>query len=234
MNPKNRRLFVKAIVISVTIPSIFTGIASLEGRYAIAQSVQPINPSLVPVQGKTAQDFVPKGWKIQDKVEGDINKDGKADTVLTLVEAGTESERARAMVVLLKQPGRLQRLAVANKLLLCSSCAGVLSHPDGAGTSVEIKSGVIIVSQLSGSREARENVHRFWIDKSSKRLVLIGKDILEFDRANGNSTLTSQNYLTGQQIVQKSQSQKVISTKKSTIAKSKRFIETINIEADSF
>lgn len=221
MNWKNIGLFASGIVISATMPSMFTGIAN-------AQSVRPINPNLVPTQGKTVQDFVPKGWKIQDKVEGDINSDRKPDTVLTLVEAGTQSERARAMVVLVKQSGGLQRLAVANKLLLCSSCAGMLSHPDGAGTSIKIKSGVITVSQLSGSREARETVHRFWIDKSSQRLVLIGKDILEFDRANGDSTLTSQNYLTGQQIVQKSQSQKVVSTKKSKIAKSKQFIETVD------
>jgi hypothetical protein len=227
MNWKNIGLFASVIVISATMPSMLTEIAN-------AQSVRPINPNLVPVQGKTVQDFVPKGWKIQDKVEGDINSDRKPDTVLTLVEAGTQSERARAMVVLVKQPGGLQRLAVANKLLLCSSCAGILSNPDGAGTSIKIRSGVITVSQLSGSRYALETVHRFWIDKSSRRLVLIGKDILEFDRANGDSTLTSKNYLTGQQIVEKSQFQKVVSTKKSTIAKSKQFLETINIEADSF
>ncbi len=228
MNWKNIGLFVSAVVISATMPSMFTEIA-------IAQSVRPINPNLVPVQGKTVQDFVPKGWKIQDQVEGDINSDRKPDTVLTLVENGTQSERARAMVVLIKQPGgKLQRLAVANKFLLCSTCAGLLSNPDGAGTSIKIKSGVITVSQLSGSRLARETVHRFWIDKSSKRLVLIGKDVLDFDRGNGDSTLTSQNYLTGQQIVEKSQSQKVVSTKKSTIAKSKQFLETIDINADSF
>ncbi len=117
-------------------------------------------------------------------------------------------------------------------MLLCSSCAGVLSSPDGANSTIKIKSGVVIVSQLSGSREDREATHRFWIDKSSKRLILIGKDILDYDRANGDSTLTSINYLTGQQIVEKSQSQKVVSIKKSTIAKSKQFIETVNIEAD--
>jgi hypothetical protein len=226
MNWKNVGLLTSGIVISATISSMFAGIGN-------AQSVRSLNPNLVPTQGKTVQDFVPKGWKIQDKVEGDINSDRLADTVLTLIEAGTQSDRSRAIVVLVKQAnGKLQRLAVANKLLLCSSCAGVLSSPDGANSTIKIKSGVVIVSQLSGSREAREATHRFWIDKSSKRLVLIGKDILDYDRANGDSTLTSINYLTGQQIVEKSQSQKVVSTKKSTIAKSKQFIETVNIEAD--
>jgi hypothetical protein len=225
MNWKNVGLFISGIVISATISLMLAGIGN-------AQSVRWLNPSLVPTQGKTVQDFVPKGWKIQDRVEGDINSDRKPDTVLTLIEAGTQSDRARAIVVLVKQAnGKLQRLAVANKLLLCSSCAGVLSSPDGANSTIKIKSGVIIVSQLSGSREAREATHRFWIDKSSKRLILIGKDILDYDRANGDSTLTSINYLTGQQIVEKSH-QKVVSTKKSTIAKSKQFIENVNIEAD--
>lgn len=223
MNGKNLRLFTSSLVVSATMCSIFVGMA-------IAQSARSLNPNLVPVQGKTVNNFVPKGWTIQDKVEGDINRDGKTDTVLTLIEAGTQSERGRALVILIKQPnGNLQRLAVANKLLLCSSCAGVLSSPDGAGTSIEIKSGVITVSQLSGSRLARETLHRFWIDKSSQRLVLIGKDITDFDRANLDSTVTSQNYLTGQQIVQTFRNQKLVSTKKSPIPKSKQLIENVSI-----
>ena len=223
MNWKNLGLFTSGIVMSATMTSMFGGTTN-------AQSVRSLNPNLVAVQGKTVQNFVPKGWKIQDKVEGDINRDGKPDTVLTLIEAGTEFERSRAVVVLIKQAnGNLQRLAVANKLLLCSSCAGVLSSPDGAGTNIEIKSGVITISQLSGSRSARNTVYRFWIDKSSQRLVLIGKDTLDFDRVNGDSTLISQNYLTGQQIVEKSRAQKVVLTKKSTIPRSKQLMETVSI-----
>lgn len=227
MNLKNIRLLTNGIVASVTMTSMFIATA-------LAQSVRPLNPSLVPAQGKAVENFVPKGWKIQDKVEGDINGDRGADTVLTLIQAGgTEIDRARALVVLVKQGnGQLQRLAVANKLLLCSLCAGMLGGPDGAGANIEIKKGVIIVSQLSGSREARNRTHRFWIDKSSKRLVLIGKDIVDYDRATGDSTSTSSNYLTGQQIVEKAQAQKVISTKKSTIPKTKQPIETVDIEAD--
>jgi hypothetical protein len=153
---------------------------------------------------------------------------------LTLIEIDTQSDdRARALVVLVKQPnGKLRRLGVADKLLLCSSCGGLLASPDGAGTNIEIKKGVITVSQLSGSREARDIKHRFWIDKSSKRLVLIGKDVLNFDRVTGDSTLVSNNYLTGQQIVEKSQKQKIIQRKKSTIAKTKVFIETVDIETE--
>ncbi|MEB3220124.1 MAG: hypothetical protein VKN72_28360 [Nostocales cyanobacterium 94392] len=223
MKRKKLRLFTNSLVISATICSMFVGMA-------IAQSARSLNANLVPVKGKTVQNFVPKGWTIQDKVEGDINRDEKPDTVLTLIEAGTQSERGRALVILIKQAnGNLQRLAVANKLLLCSSCAGVLSSPDGAGTNIEIKSGVITVSQLSGSRLATETLHRFWIDKSSQRLVLIGKDITDFDRANGDSTVTSESYLTGQQIVQTFRSQKLVSTKKSPIPKSKQLIENVSI-----
>ncbi|MBF2064889.1 MAG: hypothetical protein IGS39_10785 [Calothrix sp. C42_A2020_038] len=226
MNFKKAALFISGLVVSATIPSMLT-------ETAIAQSVQPINSNLVPVQGRTVQDFVPKGWRIQNRVDGDINNDRRSDTVLALVQTGTQFERARALVVLVRQAnGTFRRLAVADKLLLCSSCAGALSSPDGADADIKIKSGVIIVSQLSGSRVARESVHRFWIDKSSGRLVLIGKDILDYDRGNGDSTLVSSNYLTGQQIVEKSKARRVVSTKKSAIPKSKQFIETINIEAD--
>jgi hypothetical protein len=68
LNWKNVGLFISVIVISATISSMFAGIGN-------AQSVRLLNPSLVPTQGKIVQDFVPKGWKIQDKVEEDINSD---------------------------------------------------------------------------------------------------------------------------------------------------------------
>ncbi|RUT01006.1 hypothetical protein DSM106972_070120 [Dulcicalothrix desertica PCC 7102] len=227
MKWKNLSFLTCGFVLSTTISFIFTSVVN-------ANSSTNLNPSLVPESGKTAQDFVPSGWKLQDKVDGDINNDRQLDTVLTLIQAGTQNdERVRGLVVLVKQSnGQLRRLAVANKLLLCSSCGGLLAGSDGVGSNIEIKKGVITISQLSGSRLARETKHRFWIDKSSGRLVLIGKDILDFDRGNGDSTLVSSNYLTGQQIVEKSQRQKVVSTKKSTIPKTKQFIETVNIETN--
>lgn len=227
MKLEKLRFLTCGIVVSTTVSFLMTS-----GANAI--EAQHLNPSLVPNEGKTTQDFVPSGWKIQDKVEGDINNDRQLDTVLTLIEAGTQSnELKRVLIVLTKQSnGKLRRLAVANKLLLCSSCGGVLGGSQGGSTNIEIKKAVITVSQLSGSRFARETKHRFWIDKSSNKLVLIGKDILDFDRGNGDSTLVSQNYLTGQQIVEKSQRQKVVSSKKSTIAKTKQFIETVNIEVE--
>lgn len=95
MDWKNLGLFTSGIVGSATISSIFIGTVN-------AQSVRSLNPSLVPAQGKIVEDFVPKGWKIQGKVEGDINGDRLADTVLTLIETGTQSDRARAMVYLRK------------------------------------------------------------------------------------------------------------------------------------
>ena len=43
----------------------------------------------MPAEGRSARDFVPKGWKVETDegvVSGDLNKDGAPDAVLRLVE----------------------------------------------------------------------------------------------------------------------------------------------------
>lgn len=222
MNPRKIRPWFDVTILSISLSLMM--VAGVK-----AQSIRPIDPNLVPRQGKTVSDFVPKGWKIQERIEGDINSDRIPDTAFTLIESDTTKERARAFVVLLKQAnGNLRRLAVANKFLLCASCGGAISGVDGTpSTDIKIQKGVITVSQLSGSRFANEIVHRFWLDKPSQRLVLIGKDVRDFDRATGDETLTSENYLTGQRIVSKYRKSKLVSQQKSQIPKQKQFIETV-------
>lgn len=63
----------------------------------------------VPVSGKTLQSFIPKGWKLLEKAEGDLNKDGLADTS-AVVEEDRKWEMQdygnapqRILLILLKQ-----------------------------------------------------------------------------------------------------------------------------------
>src|SRR5215210_3353833 len=122
-----------------------------------------LDPKLVPAEGRSAGDFVPKGWRLETDeavVTGDLNRDGVADAVLRLVEdlpvensEGTLNTRYRALVILVARPdGGFMRAAVAPKLLGCSTCFGALGGPDGSNIQVEIKNGILDVSQLSGSR----------------------------------------------------------------------------------
>ena len=171
-----------------------------------------LNEKLVPQAGFKVSDFVPKGWKIEQELRGHLNPDSPEDIVLQLIEdkpeqnsKGEYQDRYLALVILLKAPdGKYHRAAVAGKLIQCTGCGGVLGS-GGGGADLKIVKGVLLVSQLSGSRWATDHLQRFRYDKESGRFLFIGEDIKEWDRGTGNSVVTSINYLTGQQVIEKKQ-----------------------------
>jgi hypothetical protein len=171
-----------------------------------------LNEKLVPQAGTKVGDFVPKGWKIEQELRGHLNSDSLEDVVLQLIEdkpeqnsKGEYQDRYRALVILLKAPdGKYHRAAVAGKLIQCTGCGGVLGGGE-LGADLKIAKGVLLVSQLSGSREATDHLRRFRYDGQTRRFLLIGEDIDEYDRATGSSVVTSRNYLTGQQVIEKRQ-----------------------------
>ena len=171
-----------------------------------------LNEKLVPQVGVKVSDFVPKGWKIEQELRGHLNVDSLEDVVLQLIEdkpeetsKGEYQDRYRALVILLLSPdGKYHRPAVAGKLIQCTGCGGVLGG-GGVGADLKIIKGVLLVSQFSGSRWATDQLQRFRYDKQSGRFLLIGEDIKEWDRGTGNSVVTSINYLTGQQVIEKKQ-----------------------------
>jgi len=171
-----------------------------------------LDEKLVMETGLKIADFVPKGWKIEQELKGRLNPDSLEDIVLQLIEdkpeqnsKGEDQDRYRALIILLKTPdGKYHRAAVAGKLIQCTGCGGVLGS-GGAGADLKIVKGVLLVSQLSGSRAATDHLRRFRYDKQSRRFLLIGEDIKEWDRGTGNSVVTSINYLAGQQVIEKKQ-----------------------------
>ncbi|MEP7219858.1 MAG: hypothetical protein ABI876_13130, partial [Bacteroidota bacterium] len=46
----------------------------------------PINLSKVPMNGASPETFVPSGWKIEEKIVGDLDRDGVSDVVLDLIQ----------------------------------------------------------------------------------------------------------------------------------------------------
>src|SRR5947209_9573870 len=112
-----------------------------------------LDVKLLPAEGRSVSDFVPKGWKLEGEggeTTGDLNKDGVPDKVLRLIEDlpvegkdGVYNTRYRALVILFgKAGGGFKRAAVATKLLGCSLCAGMLADPDGGNISISITDGV--------------------------------------------------------------------------------------------
>ncbi|MBW4525836.1 MAG: hypothetical protein KME18_11650 [Phormidium tanganyikae FI6-MK23] len=196
---------------------------------AIAETPKQTNSNSFPTQGASIQAFVPKGWKVESKVEGDLNADRRPDVVLRLID-NSKGDHDRVLLVLQKQSnGQWQRIGFAPKVLLCSTCGGMLGS-----IQLKIENGVILVDQLRGSREAVNTLHRFWIDKTSKKVVLIGLDVDIRDRATGDEIRESRNFLSGQKITEKYRANRqqdgieLVSRQRSTIPKTTSAIETVD------
>jgi len=184
-------------IIRYLLPLLF--ILGLAGQ---AQA-QDASFSHLPHQGTSLADFVPKGWKVDFQVSGDLNGDGLPDIAAILIEDkpdnDTDEGPRHAFIVLLATDNNKFILAGINsKLLQCKGCGGVKEFVD-----IQIKKNVVVVSQMSGSREYTFNTWRFRYDQKSQRFVLIGMDSEEGDNLLGKKTIESSNYLTGLKTIQK-------------------------------
>src|SRR5215207_1607077 len=229
----------KALLLSAALLVTLSGAARQdEGR-------RFLDPKLVPAEGRSPRDFVPKGWKVETDegvAGGDLNKDGAADAVLRLVEDlpvegsdGTLNTRYRALIILLAKPGGgFARASVATKLLGCSLCFGVLGDPEGGNIQVGIKNGVLDVSQLSGSREATDLTLRFRHEPATGRFLLVGEERSEYDRAAGGGTGTSTNYLTGVRVAKTTTvgrgGRESTTSRTTRVPRTRRFIEDVDYE----
>lgn len=189
------------------------------------------------IPGKDESEFIPKGWKIIDKITGDLDGDSQVDSALQLEnkEAEEDDEFDHRMIVLFKtSDGKYRMGAEAKKLIRCTFCGGMLG---GVGlATVKIEKGVLIVSQMYGSREGTDYLLRFRYEKRSKRFLLIGEDVRNFDRGTGKADSTSTNYLTGEQIVTKEEvndkgDDVVVSKTNKTVPKSKKYIEDVSYKS---
>lgn len=229
----------KALILSTAL------LVTLAGAARQDEERRFLDPKLVPAEGQTARDFVPKGWKVETDEgvkSGDLNKDGSPDAVLRLVEDvpvegsdGTLNTRYRALVILLARPGGgYTRAAVATKLLGCSTCYGVLGDPEGGNIQIEIKNGLLDVNQLSGSREATDLTLRFRHDPATGRFQLVGEERSEYDRAAGGGTGTSTNYLTGVRVAKTTTvgrgGRESHTSQTTRVPRTRRFIEDVDYE----
>jgi len=221
------RMTMLAVVLGLSLP-------------ALAQDVKPLVLSQVPKQGQAPGDFVPAGWKIEETIRGDLDKTGGEDTLLQLVEdkpandaEGVPTDRARALLALLAEGGKLKLGGASNKVLYCTTCAGTLG---GTGEGlVKIVKGVVLVDQLSGSRESTHTLLRFRHDAKERRFQLIGEDVDKADRGEGTTQKVSTNLLTGQRVTEslrydsKQDKDVPVSSKKSKVAVKKVYLEDVDI-----
>jgi hypothetical protein len=177
---------------------VFTCFPGFSPLGSAQDSPTAIDKSLIPAVGDSVIQFVPAGWKIEAQVKGDLNGDALPDFAVKLIEDkpakgqdGKPVERYRALVVLFQnKDGKLTRSGVADKLLLCTGCAGHLD--DDAPTSVRIENGSLVIRQESGGEEG-DTLYRFRYEAGTQRFRLLGYDFKGF----GPRPSSSSNYLTG-------------------------------------
>ncbi|MEP7219369.1 MAG: hypothetical protein ABI876_10655, partial [Bacteroidota bacterium] len=135
-------------------------------------------------------------------------------------------------VLLHGKDGAYHRKGAATKLLCCTLCGGTLSDASGAGGLVTIVKGVIVVSQMGGSREMTTTTHRFRQDPTTGSFMLIGLDIANNDRLTGDWSSVSTSYLAGAQVSESHKTDKKgkdILRSKTTkqVAKKQRTLESV-------
>ena len=196
-----------------------------------------INKSQIPAEAESIEKFVPRGWKIEERLTGDLNGDSVPDYALKMVEDqpakdsnDMATERQRALVILLqKTGGGLSRAAVADRLLQCTRCGGAFYGVMESPANVQIQKGVIVVDQDHGSRDLTNTSYKFRYDAAGGQFILIGFDYADADRATANVISESTNYLTGVRIVTRSKGGR--DTKSRTaIAVKKTSIEQVDSE----
>jgi hypothetical protein len=193
----------RKVVLFCVFVLLLSSSSSAQGGFGSA-----FDKSKLPETGRSASDFIPAGWVLEEQVAGDLNSDGVPDLALKLIhekpataQEGEIIERYRALVVLFKgADGGLRRAGVADKVLQCTSCGGAFYGVVEAPAEVKIERGVIVVSQDFGSREVTEHTYRFRYDGAAARFVLIGFDSTSRDRLTATVTQESTNFLTGKKI----------------------------------
>jgi hypothetical protein len=164
----------------------------------------PLVPSQVPTRADAPMLFAPRGWKIEQQINGHLNNDKVWDAALVLVEKpvakNPDAPRNRALVVLLREGKGWRRAGINTLLLLGTRDGGAFYGVSETPVGVTIEKGVLLVGQESGSREMLNTTHKFRFDARLGRFVLIGTDIIEHDRLSGSAENTSTNYLTGARI----------------------------------
>jgi len=166
----------------------------------------PLYVEQVPLRAPTLNRFVPHGWRIEKRVDGDLDGNGSSDAALVLVENkpakdanGDATERDRALVIVLREKNDWKRVGISNSLLLGTRDGGAFYGIMETPVEVSILDGVILINMEAGSREVEGTTHKLRFDSKRGGVFLIGFGSAMRDRMTGAVVQKSVNFLTGRQ-----------------------------------
>ena len=162
-------------------------------------------------QGTGVDDLVPEGWRHYE-VQGDLNKDGKADLALIAIPNFAENMRTRedGYVYNFNQPILAVYFATDNGLTMWKQYGEILPADDDENCQHNndlniTERGVLVIDCHpecgSGSYFSSKTNYSYRFQNGD--FYLIGKEEEEVQRNTGECKLVSQNYLTWKQQVKK-------------------------------
>lgn len=172
---------------------------------SILDAYVPNNSSSDTITENKISEFIPKGYKLFEKIQGDLNKDGNNDCVLIIKEVNKENivnvenrgdldRNRRGIIVLLNEKGKFKQFI---KNLACFSSenedGGIYFAPE---MSLEIKKGNLYVHYGHGR-------YGYW--KYTFRIKNSDLDLIGYDSSSNTGPVvnseTSINYLTNKRII---------------------------------
>ncbi|GAA4374140.1 hypothetical protein [Hymenobacter koreensis] len=178
------------------------------GSFAAQAQSKAISAQQLPLTAAKLADFVPKGWRIEQRLGADINADQQPDSVLALIQTAQYTgkngvpTRDRALVVALAQPeGMWRRAGFTAQLLYCTSC--FLSSGSAPALTLS-EQGVLEVAHgdFDGDVGSSSTV-QFKFEPQTGRLRLINEEVtrhysrskeksISTDLLTGNETTTTE------------------------------------------
>ncbi|MEP7377060.1 MAG: hypothetical protein ABI675_26910 [Chitinophagaceae bacterium] len=123
-------------------------------------------------QYRRFESFIPAGFSLLDSASGDINKDGKKDFLLILINnhEETAADTTRPLLLLTGDGKGLYQLAERNdSVVLCKGCGGVFGDPYAC---ITIKNGFFSIEHYGGSNWRWSRVITFKYDVKLKQFVV--------------------------------------------------------------
>ena len=114
---------------------------------------------ILPQTGAKAEAFLPKGWHVLEKAEGDLNKDNISDLAVVMeadkevhnLKEAENDQKPRILMAAFKQADGMYKLSVqSNKSVMLSNEGGVMGDPL-AGLVIE--RGTLLVQFYGGSAD---------------------------------------------------------------------------------
>lgn len=151
-----------------------------------------LNAAQLPPSGRRTADFVPPGWRMEQRLGGDLTLDERPDSVLMLVEnpllppGAVPLSYQRALVVLRTEAdGTLHRVGVGPAALFCTRCFDGEIREENRVPVLRIERGRLDVTHTFGQRYLIEQTQHYRVVGEGQRVLLLADTYNVTNSASG-------------------------------------------------